>query len=89
MRRFVPIFAAAALALTFATSFAGQGAKSTHAPALGGYCPVAYVAMNKAVKGDPRYSVVREGHRYLFSNADARKMIPARRQCSASSGSHS
>lgn len=44
-------------------------------PALGGYCPVAYVAMNKAVKGDATYSSERDGHTYLFANGDAKKMF--------------
>lgn len=77
MRRLVPIFAAAVLALTFGTSLAAKQAKSSNAPTLGGYCPVAYVAMNKAVKGDPQFSAVHEGHRYLFANADAKKMFEA------------
>ena len=75
MRRIVPVLVAAVLALTFGTSFAATHAKSTHAPAIGGYCPVAYVAMNKAVKGDPKFSATAAGHRYLFSNADAKKMF--------------
>ena len=75
MRRFVSMFAVVALALTFGTSFATKSRKSTHAPAIGGYCPVAYVAMNKAVKGDPKFSSTADGHRYLFSNTDAKKMF--------------
>lgn len=75
MRRFVSMVAVVALALTSGTSFAAKAARSTHAPAIGGYCPVAYVAMNKAVKGDPKFSATADGHRYLFSNADAKKMF--------------
>ncbi len=50
---------------------------TAHEPALGGYCPVAYVVMKQAVKGDPKISVVHEGHRYLLANADAKKMFEA------------
>jgi YHS domain-containing protein len=51
--------------------------KATDAPALGGYCPVAYVAMNQAVKGDPKVSLEHHGRQYLFANADAKKMFEA------------
>jgi len=54
-----------------ATAAFAQGPKA----ALGGYCPVAYVAMNKAVKGDAAYSSERNGHTYLFANGDAKKMF--------------
>jgi YHS domain-containing protein len=49
--------------------------------ALDGYCPVAYVEMKQAVKGDPAHSTVRDGKTYHFANADAKKMFeksPAR-----------
>lgn len=55
---------------------ADQQWAATH-PALGGYCPVAYVAMNKAVKGDPKLSADHEGRHYVFANADAKKMFEA------------
>jgi YHS domain-containing protein len=42
-------------------------------PAIGGYCPVAYLAAGKALKGDPKYSVEHEGHLYYFVNAEAKK----------------
>ncbi len=77
MRRLVPLLAAALIALTAGTSGAAKDAKLSHAPALQGYFPVAYVAMNKAVKGDPKVSSTFEGHRYLFTNADAKKMFDA------------
>lgn len=44
-------------------------------PAIGGYCPVAYVAAGKALKGDRRYSSDHQGRRYLFVSADAKKMF--------------
>ena len=49
------------------------GAQSAHA--LGGYCPVAYVAMNQAMKGNPAISSTHQGKTYLFANADAKKMF--------------
>ena len=76
MRRFVPLLVAALIAVTAGISSAATS-KSSHAPALQGYCPVAYVAMGKAVKGDPKISSTYEGHRYLFANADAKKMFDA------------
>ena len=50
---------------------------SQEGPALGGYCPVAYAAMNQAVKGDPRHSSQYAGHSYLFANAEAKQMFDA------------
>jgi YHS domain-containing protein len=44
-------------------------------PELGGYCPVAYVAMNQAVRGDPAQKSVHQGKTYLFANADAKMMF--------------
>jgi YHS domain-containing protein len=46
-------------------------------PALGGHCPVAYVEMKQAVKGDPKHSLDYAGHHYVFVNADAKKMFKA------------
>ena len=42
------------IALAVGVAFAEKAAQ---APVLGGYCPVAYIAMNKAVKGDPNLSL--------------------------------
>ena len=44
-------------------------------PAIGGYCPVAYVAAGKALKGDPKYASDHDGKHYLLVNADAKKMF--------------
>ncbi|MCX6140363.1 MAG: hypothetical protein NTX15_05970 [Candidatus Kapabacteria bacterium] len=41
-------------------------------PELQGYCPVAYVALHKAVKGDQKFVSTFKGHKYLFVNADAK-----------------
>lgn len=40
-----------------------------------GHCPVAYVAMNEAIKGDPSISADFAGRHYVFANADAKKMF--------------
>ena len=77
MRRLVPLFVTALIAVAVATPSAAKDGKSSRAPALQGYCPVAYSAMGKAVKGDPKVSTVYQGHRYLFTNADAKKMFEA------------
>lgn len=53
--------------------------------ALDGYCPVAYFAVNKAVKGSPNYTSNYQGVRYQFVSADAKaafdkepeKFVPA------------
>jgi YHS domain-containing protein len=52
-----------------------SGTASEHA--LGGYCPVAYVAMNQAMKGIPAISSTYKGKTYLLANADAKKMFDA------------
>jgi YHS domain-containing protein len=44
---------------------------------FGGYCPVAYAVMNKAVKGDPDISMDFAGKHYAFANTDAKKMFEA------------
>jgi YHS domain-containing protein len=54
-----------------------SGEKAAKKAALGGYCPVAYVEMNKAVKGDPKFSADKDGKHYVFANADAKQMFDA------------
>jgi YHS domain-containing protein len=49
-------------------------AQKMHEPAIGGYCPVAYKAMNKSVKGDAKYSSMHNGDTFWFVNADAKAM---------------
>ncbi len=46
-------------------------------PAYGGYCPVAYVAMNKAIPGSPEITAVRDGALILLANDQADKMFKA------------
>jgi YHS domain-containing protein len=54
-----------------------EAPKPTTGAALGGYCPVAYVVMNQAVKGDPQQKSEYQGRTYYFANADAKKMFIA------------
>lgn len=54
---------------------AGATHAATKEPAIGGYCPVAYVKMGKAVKGDARWSSERDGQRFLFSAPQAKEMF--------------
>ncbi len=81
MRRIAVLLLLIVAMTTSAASFAASNAKPTvkkmmePAAALGGHCPVAYVAVNKAIKGDPRFAVKRDGHRYLFVSADAKKLF--------------
>jgi YHS domain-containing protein len=43
--------------------------------ALDGYCPVAYAAMGKAVKGDPKFASEYHGTTYYLANGKAKKMF--------------
>ncbi len=57
----------------------------SHGVALEGYCPVAYFAVNKPVRGKPEFASKYNGITYYFVNADAkgafdsnpRKYLPA------------
>lgn len=68
---------AAALVVTAAiASFAqSEAPKSSGGPALDGFCPVAYVEMKQAVKGDPKHASVHQGQTYHFANAQAKQMF--------------
>lgn len=44
---------------------------------IAGYCPVAYVAANKPVKGLAEHAVVQDGVTYWFVNADAKAAYEA------------
>jgi len=46
-------------------------------PALGGYCPVCLVKMNKVVEGDPSFSSTYDGRTYLFPGAEQKRMFDA------------
>lgn len=52
----------------------GSGSPET---ALGGYCPVCIVKLNKLVKGDPAYSSVYDGRKYLFPSGEQKGMFDA------------
>lgn len=45
--------------------------------ALEGYCPVAYFAADKAVRGKKEFAATHNDVTYYFVNADARKMFQA------------
>lgn len=70
MKRALMLAVGAALAVAVA---AGTYAE-TKEPAIGGHCPVAYVKMGKAVKGDARWSSERDGQTFLFSAAQAKEL---------------
>lgn len=78
MSRLFASIAASALVLA-ATAIVplaqSKAPKPTDGVALGGYCPVAYVEMNQAVKGDPQHKSEHQGRAYHFANADAKKMF--------------
>jgi YHS domain-containing protein len=65
------------LILVVALSIAGIAVAdhSSEDVALGGYCPVAYAAMGKAVKGDAQLAVEYEGQTYYLANAKAQQMF--------------
>ncbi len=71
------LIAAAPGATAWAQSQAPAPGQAAHEPALGGYCPVAYIAMKTATKGDPSQKSTYKGQTYLFANADAKKMFEA------------
>jgi YHS domain-containing protein len=59
------------------SAFAQHDQKGAQELAIGGYCPVAYVAMNKAMKPDGKITATYKGHTYAFMNQDAKKMFEA------------
>lgn len=66
------------LAISFAFTVNAQTEKKQKEEvALHHYCPVSYLAMNKAIKGDEKFSSVYKGKKYYFLNADAKKMFNA------------
>jgi len=54
----------------------GSGSE-TPETALSGYCPVCIVKMDKLVKGDPAYSSVYDGRKYLFPSDEQKTMFDA------------
>ncbi len=49
----------------------------SHGVALEGYCPVAYFAVNKPVRGVPEHASNHNGVTYYFVSADAKKAFDA------------
>ena len=68
-----------AVALSFTLSLNAQTKSRSQkkTDALEQYCPVAYAAMGKAVKGDAKYTSTYQGKKYYLLNADAKKMFDA------------
>lgn len=60
-------FIVAAFALFSGSAFADEMAKA----AIGGYCPVCYLAAGKAVKGTEEFKAEHAGKTYLFVSQDA------------------
>lgn len=48
---------------------------AAHGPALDGVCPVAYVEMKQAVKGNPQHTSTHQGRTFHFANAEAKQMF--------------
>lgn len=62
------------LGLAVAVAMASGALAAAKEPAIGGYCPVAYVKMGKAVKGDARWSSEHDGQTFLFSAPQAKEI---------------
>lgn len=77
MRRLVSMLAVLLVTATVSPVLAAKSNKGPAPAALQGYCPVAYVTMGHAMKGDPRFTSTHHGQRYQFANADAKKMFDA------------
>jgi len=68
------------LAVGFTLSMNAQTSKpqsQRKEAALNQYCPVAYAAMEKAVKGNAKHTSTYLGKKYYLLNADAKKMFDA------------
>jgi len=74
MKRITLTLTALLLVAAVGASIAGD---DSHEAELNGYCPVAYIAMGEAIKGDPSISVEYGGHHYQLANAEAKKMFEA------------
>jgi YHS domain-containing protein len=79
MLKHLAAVSAAAVVLTVSSFvvLAQSEAPKQSGVALGGYCPVAYVAMNQAVKGNSQHKSEFQGRTYYLTNADAKKMFDA------------
>jgi len=70
MRISLLVFATLAATSLYAVAGSGQ-------TALEGYCPVCLVKMDKLVKGNPQFSSVLDGKKYLFPSAKQKQMFDA------------
>lgn len=70
------VLALTTLALTAATAFAGDFFE-TDGVALRGYDPIAYFTEGKPQKGQPQYSYVYKGSRFLFASAQNEQRFEA------------
>ena len=84
MKRFTTTLTALAILLSSATMSAGESRAYLHSYnipasglALNGYCPVAYHAVGKPIKGVREFSVKHKDVWYLFVNEDAKKEFKA------------
>ncbi len=75
--RIRPIAFALALMVSFSIFGHAQTSKAAKNVALKQYCPVAYIAMGKALKGDAKFVSTFKGKKYYLLNADAKKMFDA------------
>lgn len=66
---------ALALVLLAGASFTSIGAQASKEPAIGGYCPVAYIMAGKASKGDPRFTSTVDGQTYQLTNEMVKGMF--------------
>ncbi len=66
-----------ALAVALVAGASVLSAQSKTEPAIGGYCPVAYVQANMATKGDAKFASVSkvDGQTYLLSSGMAKDMF--------------
>jgi len=70
------LFSVLAVTLLAVTSITSVGAsQATKEPAIGGYCPVAYIMAGKPVKGDPNFTSTVDGQTYQLTNAMAKQMF--------------
>lgn len=66
------------ISLGFVLSMQAQGEKSKKENVeIGGSCPVAYLMMEKDMKGDAKFASKYDGKTYYLANADAKKMFDA------------
>ncbi len=68
------VFAAVCSVLVMGSSLAWAAGPE---PALGGYCPVCLVKMDKLVKGEPNFSSTFDGRTYLFPGVEQKRMFDA------------